>query len=454
MPLIPFWSSISAPSVVRRALVFAVGSAVLFSMPKIAGAVPGVPQNGRVSFGAWYSETNGTSLPLGMSDDGRYILYYSYANNLTTEDLNTQGDVYRYDMIFGITLLVSLSATTGLAGDGSIGDVLHQERMVSPDGRYLMFSSTAPDLVSGDTNGATDVFVRDMNGFGTTKRVSLNNGSQIAGDSLALGMSNDSLKILFLTQASLTASDTNETWDAYLYDRATGVNKTKLISANSAGVAVGAGLAVMSETGRYVAFLTSEALNAADTNFEPDVYLKDLTTPTVAPKWVSAGAGGAASNGVAGQLSMTPDAKYVAFYSTSTNIVSGDTNDNGDVFVRNMSANTVVRASTGAGFAENPWPRCDSFSLSGNGRYLAMACEGSGLVPSDTNEISDVFSKDLVTGDITLISRAAGGAAGNDISGGPTISRDGTWIMFGSFSSNFTPNDANQAGDVFRATRQ
>jgi TolB protein len=356
-------------------------------------------------------------------------------------------------MVLGIQLLVSLSAATGSAGDGTVGDTLHQDRMVSPDGRYLMFSSSAPDLVSGDSNEATDVFVRDMNGLGQTKRVSLNNGNQIAGDSLALGMSSDAQKLLFTTEASLTASDTNETWDVYLYDRTTGVNKTKLVSADGTGAAVGSLLGVISETGRYVAFLTSGGLNAADTNYENDVYLKDLST-TAAPKFVSVGMGGATPDGIAGQLTMTPDAKFVAFYSTATNIVSGDTNKNGDVFVRNMSNNTVVRASTGAGFAQNPWPRCDAFSLSGDGRYLAMSCEGSGLVQSDTNELSDVFSKDLSTGAITLISRAANGAAGNDVSGGPMISRDGTWITFGSFSSNLTPNDANGAGDVFRATRQ
>jgi Tol biopolymer transport system component len=389
-----------------------------------------------------------------MSDDARFVLYYTYANNLTSEDPNTQGDVHLYDLYLGLTYLISVSATTGYAGDGTIGDIVHRTRMVSPDGRYVMFSSTAPDLVSGDTNEATDVFVRDMNGWGTTSRVSLKNGIQIAGDSLPLGMSNDAQKLLFTTPVSLTASDTNGTWDVYLYDRAAGVNTTKLVSATSAGAAVGSGFAVISETGRYVAFLTSGALNAADTNFEDDVYLKDLSTPTAAPKFVSAGVGGAMPDGSAGHLTMTPDAKYVAFYSNAPNIVSGDLNENGDVFVRNMTTNTVVRASTGAGFAENPWPRCDSFTLSGDGRYLAMGCEGDGLVAGDTNEISDVFSKDLVTGGITLISRAANGAAGNDYSAAPMISRDGTWIVFGSVSSNLTTPDANQAGDVFAAARQ
>jgi len=164
--------------------------------------------------------------------------------------------------------------------------------------------------------------------------------------------------------------------------------------------------------------------------------------------------GGAVADGFAGHLTMTPDAKFVAFQSTATNIVSGDTNETFDVFVRNMTTNTVVRASTGAGFVQNPDPSCSSFTLSGDGRYLAMSCEGDGLVPSDTNQLSDVFSKDLSTGAVTLISRVANGAAGNDASSAPMISRDGTWITFGSFSNNLTPNDANAAGDVFRATRQ
>jgi Tol biopolymer transport system component len=439
----------------RGVIAFALAGVTLLSMPNPAEAAPGVSAyDGRVSYGAFWTESNGTAGPLGMSDDGRYILYYTYANNVADEDLYRQADVYWYDMVWGINLLVSYSATTWLAGDGTIGDILHRDRMVSPDGRYVMFSSSSTDLVSGDTNGATDVFVGDMYGFGLTTRVSLNNGNQIPGESLALGMSNDALKVLFATEVSLTATDTNETWDVYLYDRTTGVNKTKLVSANVAGSAVGSTLGVISETGRYVAFLTEGALNAADTNLENDVYLKDLSTPTAAPKFVSVGMGGAMPEGIVGHLTMTPDAKFVAFDSNAANLVSGDTNGTVDVFVRNMVTNAVVRASTGAGFAQHPEPLCDSFSLSGDGRYLAMSCEGSGLVPSDTNEISDVFSKDLSTGAITLISRAANGAAGNDVSGGPMISRDGTWITFGSFSSNLIPYDANAAGDVFRATRQ
>jgi len=442
-----------APLVARGVLTFAVGGAALLSMPEHASAAPGVPANGRVSFGAFYSQTNGNSGPLGMSDDGRFVLFYSYANNLTDEDVYKQGDVYRYDMVLGITLLVSLSATTGAAGEGDVGDIRHLDRMVSPDGRYLMFSSNAPDLVTGDTNEATDVFVRDMNGFGLTKRVSLNSGAQVPTDSFALGMSNDALKILFTTEASLTASDTNETWDVYLYDRTTGVNKTKLVSVDSAGVAAGSNFGVISETGRYVAFLTSASFHTGDTNFEDDVYLKDLTTPAVAPKWVSVGVGGAASNGTVRRMTMTPDAKYVAFWSKSDNLVPGDTNEAADVFVRNMTTNTTVRASTGAGGSQISGPDCGTFSLSGNGRYLAMTCKGA-MIATDTNELPDVYSKDLTTGDITLISRAANGAAGNAASGAPMISRDGTWITFGSYSSNFTANDANDAGDVFRATRQ
>jgi hypothetical protein len=452
MPPIAFRSLVSAHLVARGAALAVVGAAVL-SMPRPAAAAPGVQSDGRVSFGQFWSETNGMSGPLGMSDDGRFILFYSYGDNLTYDDVNTAGDVYLYDMVLGFTYLVSLSDATWVSsGEGTIGDIVHQDRMVSPDGRYLMFSSSAPDLVIGDTNEATDVFVRDMNGWGLTKRVSLNNGNQIAGDSLALGMSNDALKLLFVTQVSLTTKDTNGTWDVYLYDRTTGVNKTKLVSADAAGNAVGSNYAVISETGRYVAFLTTGALHAADTNFEDDVYLKDLST-TTAPKFVSIGANGATPDASAGRLTMTPDAKYVAFASSSSNIVSGDTNETEDVFVRNMSTNAIVRASTGTGFAQDPWPRCDSFSLSGDGRYLAMACE-AGLVPGDTNEATDVFSKDLVTGAVTLISRAANGAAGNDVSGAVMMSRDAKWITFGSFSSNFTPNDANQTGDVFRATRQ
>jgi len=183
------------------------------SLATTASATPGVPSNGRVSFGEFFSETNQNSVLLGLTDDARYATYHSNATNITDEDTTLSFDVYRYDRLMGITLLMSVG-TNGKAGNvESFGQV--SSRMISADGRYVLFSSSASNLIAGDTNNNFDAFIRDTNGFGSTQRVTLGpGGAQIPEGGGAAGMSSDATKILFLTTANLVPGDTNGIWDA------------------------------------------------------------------------------------------------------------------------------------------------------------------------------------------------------------------------------------------------
>jgi hypothetical protein len=447
---------------VQSIAAFAFAGSAVALLSGNASAAPGVPADGRISFGQFYSEPNEASIPMGMSDDGRYITFSSYATNITDQVGHPSGNVYRFDKLAGFTELISVG-TNGAEGNGTVGQIMHTTRMISPNGNLILFSSTSSNLVPNDTNETADVFVRDVGFFGmgaTTTRVSLMNGSQIPkpvnpnapnlSTSLALGMSNDAQRILFMTKYPISAQDGNGTWDVYLYNRTS--SQTTLVSANAAGVAVGSTFATLSETGRYVSFLTGASLDGVDANGQNDVYRKDLDTGAI--RFVSVGMNNTSPNGVAGFSTMSPDGRYVAFYSTAANIVNPDSNGAADVFVRDLTSNTVVRASTRPGFPDAASPGCLWFSISANGRYLAMGCEGNGLVPGDNNGFQDVFVKDLVAGDITLISRVAGGAAGDLPSGGPIISRNGNWITFASTASNFVTPDTLDFLEVFRASRQ
>jgi hypothetical protein len=451
IPLVPF-SLVSGPrSRRRRQGLRSALTAFIVAVPCTAVAAPGLPSNGRISFGSFFSETNGRADILGMTDDARFVTYVSAATNITNEDTNPRLDCYRYDRFFGVTLLMSVG-TGGQAGNGQAVRYASNGRMITPDGRYALFTSYASDLIpsNADNNGKADVFVRDTNGVGSTQRVSLTTGDKqiTTGDSFALGMSIDALKILFTTNAPLVGADTNGVLDVYLYNRTT--KQIKLVS-EANGVAVGSGHAVLSENGNYVAFTTSKSLVAADTNQVNDVYWKDLTSGN--NRLASVSVNGAPPDGPSEHPAISGDGTRVAFISRATNIVGGGPSG-ANVFVKNLSNNTVFRASTATGGAQSGNPVCDRVSLSGTGQFVAMACRGNGLQSGDPNASLDVFVKDLTANTTTLVSRIPDGVIGNGDSSFPIISKNGAEVGFTSAASNLVSPDANAAADVFVALRQ
>jgi len=177
----------------------------------------------------------------------------------------------------------------GVQGNGDT-----YEASISADGRYVAFESAASNLVSGDTNSFTDVFVRDRQS-GTTKRVSV---------------------------SSLGAQGNNDS--------------------NGASI---------SADGRYVAF-SSRASNliGGDTNVTSDVFVRDRQSGTT--ERVSIGSGGAQANDASGPASISADGRFVAFVSDATNLVSGDTNGVTDIFVRDRVSGTTERVSIDSGGLE------------------------------------------------------------------------------------------------------
>ena len=154
--------------------------------------------------------------------------------------------------------------------------------------------------------------------------------------------------------------------------------------------------------------------------------------------------------GVSGssEAEISSDGRYLVFLSVASNQVAGDTNNVSDVFVRNLAAGTTTRVSVATSGAE---AKAGSFSpsISADGRYVAFMSNASNLVIGDTNNRSDVFVRDLVTSTTVRASVASSGARGNGRSSGPSISPDGRYVAFLSEASNLVPGDANGFQDVF-----
>jgi Tol biopolymer transport system component len=241
----------------------------VFVRDRVAG------QTQRVSVSSAGAQGNEESRFGSISADGRYVAFHSRSGNLVPNDTNSKYDVFVRDLQTSQTTRVSVS-TLGVQGDDSSG-VPH----ISADGRFVSFESFATNLVTGDTNGSSDIFVHDRL-FGETQRVSVPTGgagAQANGTSEQSSISADGRWVCFRSSASnLIFGDINGAADIFVRDRVMG--QTHLVSVDSTGMQVGGtcNYPRISDDGRFVAF-TSDAsdLVAGDTNGVDDVFLHDRT---------------------------------------------------------------------------------------------------------------------------------------------------------------------------------
>ena len=334
-----------------------------------------------------------------ISAGGRFIAFNSNASNLVAGDTNGEGDVFIHDRETGATTLVSLSSS-GAQASNSVGVC-----GLSNDARFVAFSSYATDLVAGDTNWTSDVFVRDRQS-GTTMRVSVDTaGAQASGDSGSCTLSADGRIVAFHSLASnLVAGDTNNAADVFVHDRQTG--STTRVSVASGGGQANADSAYygvgLSADGRFVTF-DSEASNlvAGDTNNVRDVFVRDRQSGATTRE--SVGEGGAQSGGGSYAGSISEDGHLVAFLADASNLVAGDTNNETDVFVHDHLRGTTIRASVESARAQAN-QRSQSPEISAGGRFVAFDSYSSNLIAEDTNRASDVFVHDLQSGATTRVS--------------------------------------------------
>jgi Tol biopolymer transport system component len=383
-----------------------------------------------------------------VSEDGRYVTFIAYG----------EFQFYRKDVRTGELMLVSANAD-GIAGNAPSGlPVIYD---MTSDGRHVAFGSSASNLVPGDTNGQSDVFVKDMQTGAVTLVSTDEQGRQ--GDSASTGasVSEDGRTVAFLSiarnfmpeSAGSPGEPTTVTPDIYVKDLETG--RLVLASADAEGhqgtgpvsAYYGASSSPsLSADGQKVAFV-SYATNLVpdDTNGQPDVFLKDLRTGEVT--LVSTDGAGHQANGGSGTAAISATGRYVAFDGFSSNLVPGDNNGASDVFMKDLQTGEVTLVSSTlegrAGSGHSAFP-----AISGNGRYVSFHSSASDLVAGDANGTSDVFLKDLSTGEVRLVSEAIGGGSGNFNSEGSDVTDEGD-VAFASRASNLVPNDTNGLFDIF-----
>jgi Tol biopolymer transport system component len=360
---------------------------------------------------------------------------------------------------FPEALAVRSTLRVSLAPDHSEANSHSLQTTLSMDGRWLAFASLATNLVDGDTNGNSDVFVLDRRS-GTISRVSVGAGgveAEHGGSSLAPSISADGRFVAFESAAgNLVANDTNRVQDVFVHDRQTGTTVRASVGSGGSEADKDSRAAAISGDGRFVAFQSNATnLVASDTNSTEDVFVFDRQTGSTTR--VSVGPGGAQSEsaGTSTSPSISGDGRYVAFVSAARNLMSTDTNSdkNGaaDVFVHDRQSGTTTNVSvasdgTPANFAsERP-------AMSADGRVVAFDSIASTLVPGDTGS-SDVFVHDLTTKTTTRVSVAADGSQADASSRSAALSDDGGVVAFESDAKNLVPGDTNST-DVFVYDRQ
>ncbi|MBI3927852.1 MAG: hypothetical protein HY319_20090 [Armatimonadetes bacterium] len=399
----------------------------------------------RVSVDSTGAQANDESYSASISQDGRFVAFQSRATNLVTPDANGLGvDILVRDRQTDQTTRVNLNT----AGQQSTGDCYRPS--ISGDGRFVAFETLSSNLVAGDTNNNYDIFVRDRD-TAQTKRVSVDSvGNQANGSCYDAAISDDGRFVAFESATSnLVAGDTNGNTDVFVHDRETGQTTRESVDSSGNQVFGGSFNAALSADGRFVAFQSSGPLVPGDTNAKYDAFVRDRQSGLTSR--VSVDSAGTQTDGDSGQyLSISADGRYVAFSSAATNLVAGDTNAKVDIFVHDRQTGQTTRVSVSSTGVESDG-ECEGCSLSANGRFVTFNSIASNLVVGDSNAMQDVFVHDRQTGDTARLSEDASGTQADGWSEFPVLSGDGCYVAFESAARNLVPGDTNNYWDAFVA---
>lgn len=410
-----------------------------------------------------HSADNGSTDP-ALSWDGSIVLFHSFASDLVSgqNDPAVSEDLFLFDSATGLTSLVdhtAASTVTPLPDSFWTGIPF-----LSGDGRWVAFSSPSTNIVAGlrDLNEAHDIFLYDRTSQANTA-VSLHGPASASatplGESSVAALSADGRFTAFLSSASnvlpgLTDANGNGL-DLILYDAST-ATRTLVSHASGFPTITGNGAATeasLSADGRWIAFISSASNLAAgqnDTNGAGDLFLQDRTTGITTLVSHAAGAPATAANAGSARAVISRDGNRIAFVSSATDLVSGQTDINGgeDTFLWDRTTGTTVLVSHANGSATTageagPATSFPSPVLSADGRYVAFCSAAKNLVPgqSDGNDDQDVFLYDRTTGGITLVTRAAGTPATTaaGFSFAPVISADGRFVAYQSSAGDLVP---------------
>jgi Tol biopolymer transport system component len=388
---------------------------------------------------------NGDSLPVGISTNGQYVLFESAASNLVANDTNNASDVFVRDLVNGTTTLVSVN-TNGWSGNG-----VSRNSTMTPDGRFVAFVSAARDLVSGDTNGIPDIFVRDLQAHTTTLvSVGATPNVFLPGSSESPEITPDGRYVAFYSTATNLVAGVTTTGEIYVRDLVAGNTIWASAGANAIFQSVTGGTNEVScnfsisADGQYVGF---EACTNHPSGPSARGIILRYNVLTEATDLVYSNA----TVLVEGfenihNLDMTPDGRFIAFVA---NVGNGSlTNTAIYLWDAQTGTNTLVSPDQDTGGPANGI--CDSPVVSTNGRYVAFLCGGTNLVPNPLIGEYHVYLRDVQAGATALVDVDTNGmGSGVNAVTVPSMSDDGSIVAFDAPDGNIVANDRNHDNDIF-----
>jgi hypothetical protein len=423
---------------------------------------------------------NNSSCAPNISADGSAIVFYSFASNLVQNDTNNIADLFYYDVKSKYISLI----TSNSDGTQSNGGFWRPEASISGDGNLVVFASYASNLVKNDTNGTYDIFI--YNRTHNTIAIASNNysGVQANGGSLTCGITVDGKYIIFESGATnLTLNDDNNQSDYFIKNietksilKITSQLKTNYEFSSQSNI---------NGTGQYVVFSSTAKLTPDDDSYSSDIflydskinniskifqnasdpsissdgrfitfvqanndiYLKDNATGSITNICVNTN--GDKANGSSFEPVISGNGKFIIFKSYASNLVGNDTNNLPDIFIRNLDSWSITRVNTNSAGNQANGESYFPASISADGGVIVFSSSASNLVPNDTNNADDIFLRDLGTGVIKRISNGFKGDQANSRCVLPTISSNGRYISFTSQASNLVSNDTNGQDDIF-----
>ncbi len=403
----------------------------------------------RVNVSSNGDEATDLSGDVAMSSDGRYVAFSSYASNLVAGDTNFASDVFVHDRVTGQTTRVSVDSAGNQANGFSNGAA------ISSDGRFVAFYSDATNLVPGDTGGHNDAFVHDTL-TGTTTRVSVDSGGNAGNDQSygGLSLSADGQLVAFESwSTNLVAGDTNGWPDIFVHDLATGTTARANVASDGTQANQFCTRPVLSADGLLLVFWTqADNLVPGDTNGFQDILVRDLVAGTTIR--VNVDSSGAQADHTSDDIGFgfSADDRLVFFASLATNLAPGDTNQEWDVFVHDIVSGVTERVS----FADDESEAdnaCFGPSITPDGNQIAFFSYADNLVTGDVNGAIDVFVRDRAAGTTQMMTISCAGNFGNRDSYRPVISADGTLVAFLSDADTLVHGDTNGFTDVFVTDR-
>ncbi len=406
---------------------------VLGSNPLDGSSQPPRPMQVNVDRGGWQGPGSGPASVPFISDSGRYVEYCTGAIP------GAIGFSCLKDLLTGKTIRLGSP------------DISTQQEVVTTELRYLTFRSNLSSWVNDDFNAEWDIFVYDLETEVITRESTNGVGLESNDSSTDAHVTPDGRFVIFSSDATnLVAGDTNFIQDIFLKNRLNGI--TTRVNTSSTGVEAqfsDSFSASISDDGRYVEFNSIDStLVPADTNGFTDVFVKDTLTGAIVR--VNTDSSGGQANGQSFTSVISGNGGYVVFYSSADNLVIGDLNGTIDVFVKNLLTGDTLRASVGTLGSEGNGGS-HSATVSDDGRYVAFVSAASNLVNNDNNTVGDIFVRDIIDNITVRVSLSPAGVEANGQSYSPSISKDGHTITFITEATNLIANDQDLFTEMVQA---